>query len=61
MLIKELKNMPKSWRGRTMAQIVPDESLAKIVGTNPLLSYELIKNLWVYIRKNCEVKKVKID
>jgi len=53
--------MPKSWRGRTMAQIVPDESLAKIVGTNPLLSYELIKNLWVYIRKNCEVKKVKID
>ena len=48
------------WKGRTMVQITPDENLAKIVGDKPLKSHEMIKELWVYIRKNCKTEKVKV-
>jgi len=53
--------MAKSgWRGRTMVQITPDENLSKIVGSEPLKSHELIRELWKYIKKNCKTEKVKV-
>jgi len=35
-----------------MKPVTPDETLAKVVGDQPLPRTELTKQLWIYIRKN---------
>jgi chromatin remodeling complex protein RSC6 len=48
------------WRGKTQLQIIPDENLAKIIGSKPTLSSTMIHNLWVYIKAHCKIEKIKL-
>ncbi len=41
-----------------MKKLQPDEALAKIVGSAPLPRTEVVKKLWVYIKKNSLQDKV---
>lgn len=33
-------------------QIIPDENLAKIIGSKPVTPAEMTKKIWAYIKKN---------
>lgn len=38
--------------GKFNMTIEPDENLGKIIGNKPQSPSEMIKNLWIYIKKN---------
>ncbi|MEK7721409.1 MAG: SWIB/MDM2 domain-containing protein [Elusimicrobiota bacterium] len=35
-----------------MAPVTPNETLGEVVGTKPIPRTEIVKKLWVYIKKN---------
>ena len=44
--------MPKKANAAFMKPLQPDTALAAVVGNKPLPRTEVVKKLWVYIKKN---------
>jgi len=44
--------MAKKANAAFMKALTPSEDLAKVVGSKPLPRTEVVKKLWVYIKKN---------
>lgn len=44
-------------RGKINLTICPDENLGKIIGNEPQAPTEMIRNLWIYIKKHNLSKK----
>ena len=44
--------MPKKLNAAFMKKLKPSDALAKIVGTAALPRTEVVKKMWVYIKKN---------
>ena len=43
--------------GKINLTIVPDENLAKIIGNKPQPPTDMVRNLWIYIKKHKLAKK----
>jgi upstream activation factor subunit UAF30 len=44
--------MPRKPNAAFMKKMKADEALAKVIGTTPMPRTEVVKKLWVYIKKN---------
>jgi chromatin remodeling complex protein RSC6 len=51
-MAKTPKKAKRAPNAAFMKPVMPDETLAKVVGDKPLPRTELTKKLWTYIRKN---------